>query len=81
MESFIPNDCFISPSKSVAVISGPNSSGLIYEIFKIISLILHLFRRKSVYLKQVGLIVYMAHLGCFVPADRAIIGICDRYFS
>ena len=33
---------------------------------------------KSVYLKQVGLIVYMAHVGSFVPASSAIIGLTDR---
>ncbi|KAI0882714.1 muts domain V-domain-containing protein [Annulohypoxylon maeteangense] len=32
---------------------------------------------KSVYLKQVALIVYLAHIGCFVPAERAQIGITD----
>ncbi|KAI8852164.1 muts domain V-domain-containing protein [Chytridium lagenaria] len=32
---------------------------------------------KSVYLKQIGLIVFMAHIGSFVPADSATIGITD----
>ena len=36
---------------------------------------------KSVYLKQVALIVYMAHIGCFVPADRAIIGLTDKILT
>jgi DNA mismatch repair protein MSH5 len=30
---------------------------------------------------QVALIVYMAHIGCFVPAETAVIGITDRIFS
>ncbi|KAJ2997254.1 MutS protein msh5 [Globomyces sp. JEL0801] len=33
---------------------------------------------KSVYLQQVALIVFMAHLGSFVPCDKAIIGITDK---
>ena len=33
---------------------------------------------KSVYMKQVGLIVYLAHLGCFVPASSASIPVLDR---
>ena len=33
------------------------------------------------YLKQVGLIVYLAHLGCYVPAERAVIGLTDRIFT
>ena len=33
------------------------------------------------YLKQVGLITYMAQIGCFVPADEAELGLCDFMFS
>ena len=33
---------------------------------------------KSVYLKQVGIIVYLAHLGSFVPAASATVPIFDR---
>lgn len=36
---------------------------------------------KSVYLKQVALIVYMAHVGCFVPADMAVIGLTDKILT
>ncbi len=36
---------------------------------------------KSVYLKQVALIVYMAHVGCFVPADFAIVGLTDKILT
>jgi len=36
---------------------------------------------KSVYLKQVALIVHMAHIGSFVPADSAKIGITDKILS
>ena len=36
---------------------------------------------KSTYLRQNAIIVVMAHLGSFVPATRAIIGICDQLFS
>ncbi|KAI8936520.1 hypothetical protein NX059_006924 [Plenodomus lindquistii] len=36
---------------------------------------------KSVYLKQVALIVFMAHVGCFVPAENAEIGITDKILS
>ncbi|KAF1817124.1 hypothetical protein P152DRAFT_486517 [Eremomyces bilateralis CBS 781.70] len=32
---------------------------------------------KSVYLKQVAIIVYMAHIGSFVPASSAVIGLTD----
>ncbi|CAO3628674.1 unnamed protein product [Cunninghamella echinulata] len=36
---------------------------------------------KSVYLKQIGLIVYMAQIGSFVPASKAILGITDKIFT
>ncbi|VDD86916.1 unnamed protein product [Enterobius vermicularis] len=36
---------------------------------------------KSVYLKQVGLIVFLAHIGSFVPAERAVIGPIDRILT
>jgi len=36
---------------------------------------------KSVYLRQAALIVLMAQMGSFVPADRAHIGIVDRIFT
>jgi DNA mismatch repair protein MSH5 len=36
---------------------------------------------KSVYLKQNALIVYMAHIGSFVPAERATIGLTDKILT
>ena len=36
---------------------------------------------KSCYLRQVGLIVLLAHVGCFVPAASAHIALCDRIFT
>jgi DNA mismatch repair protein MSH5 len=36
---------------------------------------------KSIYLKQVALIVYMAHIGSYVPAESATIGITDKILT
>ncbi len=36
---------------------------------------------KSTYMRQTALIILMAQLGSFVPADEANIGICDRIFT
>ncbi|KAI8973857.1 DNA mismatch repair protein MutS [Pilobolus umbonatus] len=36
---------------------------------------------KSVYLKQIALIVYLAHIGSFVPASKVIIGLTDKIFT
>jgi DNA mismatch repair protein MutS len=36
---------------------------------------------KSTYLRQVGLIAVLTHLGSFVPAREAEVGLCDRVFT
>ncbi|KAH9841446.1 DNA mismatch repair protein MutS [Rhodofomes roseus] len=36
---------------------------------------------KSVYLKQIAMIQYMAQIGCFVPAECATLGIVDKIFT
>jgi len=36
---------------------------------------------KSTFMRQTALIVLLAHLGSFVPADRAVIGPIDRIFT
>ena len=36
---------------------------------------------KSVFLKQIAVIVYMAHVGSYVPADHATIGLTDKILT
>jgi DNA mismatch repair protein MutS len=36
---------------------------------------------KSTYMRQTALIVILAHMGCYVPAKRAVIGPLDRIFT
>ena len=36
---------------------------------------------KSTFMRQTALITLMAQTGCFVPADKAIIGVTDRIFT
>ncbi|KAL2582650.1 hypothetical protein AAZV13_14G021100 [Glycine max] len=38
------------------------------------------FSGKSIYLKQVAIIVFLSHIGSFVPADAATVGLTDRIF-
>jgi DNA mismatch repair protein MSH5 len=39
------------------------------------------FSGKSVYLKQIALIVYMAHIGSFIPAESAVVGLTDKILT
>ena len=36
---------------------------------------------KSIYLKQIGICVLLAHIGCYVPADKAEIPLMDQIFG
>ena len=63
IESFIGNDCRLSPLRRFLLITGPNMGG------------------KSTYMRQVALIVLMAHIGSFVPAKAARIGPIDQIFT
>jgi len=59
----------------------PNSTFLSNEEAQIIILTGPNMSGKSVYLRQVGLIVLLAQIGSFVPADKANIGIVDNIFT
>jgi len=59
----------------------PNDSLLDNEDQQIILLTGPNMAGKSVYLRQVGLIVLLAQIGSFVPAKVASIGIVDRIFT
>ncbi|KAL9316661.1 hypothetical protein ACSQ67_017662 [Phaseolus vulgaris] len=37
------------------------------------------FSGKSIYIKQIAIIVFLSHIGSFVPADAATVGLTDRY--
>ena len=36
---------------------------------------------KSTYMRQVALLTLMAQMGCFIPANEAQIGVCDKIFT
>ena len=63
LERFIANDCRLSPTRRLLLITGPNMGG------------------KSTYMRQVALIVLLAHVGSFVPARAARIGPVDQIFT
>ncbi|HEY2293199.1 MAG TPA: DNA mismatch repair protein MutS [Thermoanaerobaculia bacterium] len=59
----------------------PNDAELDGEAARIVLLTGPNMGGKSTYLRQVALIVLMAQAGSFVPADEAVIGVCDRIFT
>jgi len=63
IENFISNDCRLSATRRLLLITGPNMGG------------------KSTYMRQVALIVLLAHIGSFVPARAARIGPVDQIFT
>jgi DNA mismatch repair protein MutS len=59
----------------------PNDSVLDRETHQLIIITGPNMAGKSTYIRQVALITIMAHMGCFVPAASAEIGIVDRVFT
>lgn len=59
----------------------PNDSYLDLDAHRLLLLTGPNMAGKSTFLRQTGLIVLMAHMGCFVPASEAKIGVIDRLFT
>lgn len=67
-QSFIPNDVIChETAERIHILTGPNDKSK--------------QNSKSVFIKQVGLIVFLAQIGSFVPARSAVIGVVDRLFT
>lgn len=84
--SFIANDCYIAggPGEQDEGTASESSADIEQSSTEHPSALILTgpnHSGKSVYLKQVALIVYLAHIGCFVPAQRARIGITDRILT
>jgi DNA mismatch repair protein MSH5 len=81
---FIANDCSLAGG-SEADASGEGANASSTERGSVLPNMLVLtgpnHSGKSVYLKQIALIVYLAHVGSYVPADRATIGVTDRLLT
>ncbi len=71
-ERFVPNDCSLGGHDESSTHPGAPSLALITGPN---------MAGKSTYIRQVALIVLLAHAGCFVPAEAARIGLTDRIFT
>jgi DNA mismatch repair protein MSH5 len=87
--AYIANDCFLAGGTgndgdrddSICL---PQSSTYVQESLESASMLIMTgpnYSGKSVYLKQNALIVYMSHIGSFVPAERAVIGLTDKILT
>lgn len=59
----------------------PNDCNLNFDVRRFLLVTGPNMAGKSTYLRQNALIVIMAQMGLFVPAERALIGIVDKIFS
>lgn len=71
---FIPNDCSLKRRKASKYYPGT-------DLPQVLVLAGPNHSGKSVYLKQVAIIVYLAHIGSFVPASQATIGLTDKILT
>jgi DNA mismatch repair protein MSH5 len=90
--SYIPNDCFIKggagngddDQSEPITLPLPGSSSSLPQSFEEPGMLIMTgpnYSGKSVYLKQVALTVFLAHIGSFVPADKATIGLTDKILT
>jgi DNA mismatch repair protein MSH5 len=87
--NFIPNDSLLAGGEGDSAIKQQEGSSVVPQYHTedgsvVPSMILVTgpnFSGKSVYLKQVAIIVFMAHVGSFVPATRADIGLTDKIMT
>lgn len=85
VSSFVTNDAILcggsGNESSMLASPSPSDAGMDATKSSMFMLTGPNFSGKSIYLKQVGIIVYMAHVGCFVPADQAVIGLTDAILT
>lgn len=79
---FVPNDCcLMGGSDADGYQDDSQSSDAPIQVPSMLVLTGPNHSGKSVYIKQVALIVFLAHIGSFVPAEEATIGLTDRLLT
>lgn len=72
--AFVPNDCYLAGGKQ----QDDESNDQEVEALVLTG---PNHSGKSTYIKQTAIIVYLAHIGSFVPAEQATIGLTDRFLT
>jgi len=62
-QHYVPNDCALTDTENMLLITGPNMSG------------------KSTFMRQVAITVIMGQMGCYVPAEEALLPVTDQIFT
>ncbi|KAL9934316.1 hypothetical protein V8E36_006772 [Tilletia maclaganii] len=82
VDSFVPNDAYLQGGKAAAdEMMHEDQDQHVNGGQSLLAITGANGSGKSIYLKQVALIVLLAHIGSFVPAQGARIGICDQILT
>lgn len=79
--SFIPNDTLLLGGPGDGTADETIVSDAMGEVPSVLVMTGPNHSGKSIYLKQIALIVYLAHIGSYVPAEQACIGLTDRILT
>jgi DNA mismatch repair protein MSH5 len=79
--SYVPNDTYIVGGDRQTEPASPEPAQEPADGPSMLLLTGPNYSGKSVYMKSIALIVYMAHVGCFVPCASATIGVTDKILT
>ncbi|KAA8567184.1 hypothetical protein EYC84_010241 [Monilinia fructicola] len=83
--SYVPNNCYLKggsgPANDEESSSNTDQESEAVDGPSMLLMTGPNYSGKSVYLKQTALIVYLAHIGSYVPAEKAVVGLTDKILT